>query len=292
MSSGQRDKVAAAEWLEIFKSDMERPVGPWTIRRIFAAYTDAVHAPQAKVSAKHITPYLGDKRPDSLGQSDIDAYIAKRAEQASVATYATELRYLRAALNWAHRERHIEAPRPFKIPAGRTVRYRFYTSQEFTRMIAAADTLRMRLFLEIAIATASRPAKIYRLKWSDIDPEAKVIYFETGNATKRTRPVPINARLAWVLGVAFQARQSDAVIERNAKPVKSLVKQFRGLVTRLGIQDAKLRDLRGTAASWALQRGAPIEKVADLLGDSVEVVERHYGHFSPSHIASVTDLLG
>ena len=159
-------------------------------------------------------------------------------------------------------------------------------------MIAGCETLWLRMYMEIAIATASRPAKIYALKWGDIHTQSKMIYFAEGNATKRTRPVPINARLAWALVVAFQARQSEYIVERAGKRVSSLNKQFRQLTQRVGVQDAKLRDFRGTAASWALQRGAPISLVADLLADSVEVVERHYGHFSPTHIQSVTDLLG
>lgn len=291
-SSGERDKGRAEEWLELFKSARENPSGAWTVKRILDAYLSARPSPQGKVSANRLLPHFGAMRPHILKQGNVQAYIKKRAVDVSEATYATELRYLRAALNWAWREGHIDQPRPFRIPAGKQVRYRFFTEAEVERLIAATETLRMRLFMEIAIATASRPAKIYALTWRDIDPQAKIIYFEQGNATKRTRPVPINRRLQWVLGVAFQARLSEYVIERSGKPVKSLAKQFRDVCMRAQVQDAKLRDFRGTAASWALQRGAKIETVADLLGDSVEVVERHYGHFSPSHIASVTDLLG
>lgn len=262
------------------------------MERIYKAYLAAKGKPQARVSSRHIIEQLGAKTPDILKQSHIDAYMAVRREAVSEATYATELRYLRAALNWAHKEGYIDAPRPFTVPAGRAVRYRFFTEAEFNRLTAACTTLRLRLFMEIAIATASRPAKIYKLRWDDIDPVSKIIYFQTGNRTKRTRPVPINSRLQWVLGVAYQGRQSNHIIERDGKPVKTLSQQFADTRVRAQVQDAMLRDFRGTAASWALQRGASIELVADLLGDSVEVVERHYGHFSPAHIQSVTDLLG
>lgn len=291
-STGERDKVRAAQWLELFKDAKALPAGPWTIGAVFSSYVLSVNAPQARVSAKHIMPYFQHKQPYALKQGDIDGYIKDRKKVVSEATYATELRYLRAALNWAYREGHIDAPRPFKIPAGRSVRRRFFTQAEFDKMIAGCETLWLRMYMEIAIATASRPAKIYALKWGDIHTQSKMIYFAEGNATKRTRPVPINARLAWALGVAFQARQSEYIVERAGKRVSSLNKQFRQLTQRVGVQDAKLRDFRGTAASWALQRGAPISLVADLLADSVEVVERHYGHFSPTHIQSVTDLLG
>jgi integrase len=291
-SSGQRDKTAAEEWLAQFKEDRAAPLGPWTIGRVYSGYLEAIGPKQAHVSRKSLMADFQHLRPESLKQSHIDAYIKRRADSVAEATYATELRYLRAALNWAHREGHIDAPRPFRVPAGRTVRYRFYTQEEFDTLIANADTLCLRLFMEIAIATASRPAKIYQLKWSDVKTNPNFLAFKAGNRTKRTRPVPINYRLSWALGVAYQARQSEYVIERNGKPVKSLAKQFRELTRSVGIKDATLRDFRGTVASWALQRGAPIEKVADLLNDSVEVVERHYGHFSPAHIQSVTDLLG
>ena len=296
-SSGEVSKARAEEWLEQWRAIKDAPRGAWTVTRIMEAYVAALKAEGkgaggAERAMTSLLPVFGAMTPDLIRQSHVNAYVAQRRKSVTDATLATDLRYLRSGLNWAHREGHIDPPRAMRIPAGKAARKRFFTEAEYAALVEHCDLLRLRVFMAIAINTASRPTKIYRLRWSDIDAARRTIYFEEGNRTKRTRPVTINDSLAWVLGVAYQARLGPYVVERDGKPVQTLKTAFKRTCEAAGVQDAYLRDFRGTAASWALQRGAPIALVADLLGDSVEVVERHYGHFSPSHIAAVTDLLG
>lgn len=49
--------------------------------------------------------------------------------------------------------------------------------------------------------------------------------------------------------------------------------------------------LRHSFASWLLQRGADLLTVAKLLGDTVAVVERVYGHLRPADLENTVDLL-
>jgi integrase len=52
-----------------------------------------------------------------------------------------------------------------------------------------------------------------------------------------------------------------------------------------------LHSLRHTFASWLVQMDAPTLKVAKLLGDTVEMVERVYGHLAPTDLIATAGLI-
>lgn len=297
VSTRVTDKDQAKAVLERYKALRDAPHHDFTLSLIFDRYqaarlSEGVNPVNIRTSLLPIREHFNHKSHTLIGQSAIRDYIAARSKKVGKGAIARELATLRASLNWAKREKLIEGFTPFKIPSGRNPRKRYLTREEFALLESAATTLRMRLFLSIAINTASRSKGIYRLKWEHIDPAAMVINFPEGVGNKRTRSVPINTSLSWALGVGYCMRLGDYVIERSGEPVTSLTKQFQDTVKRAGLVNVTIHDLRRTAASWALQGGASMETVAALLNDSVEVVERHYGHFATGHIRGVTDILG
>ena len=58
-----------------------------------------------------------------------------------------------------------------------------------------------------------------------------------------------------------------------------------------GVKDAHAHRFRHTLATELLEKGASFEEVADVLGDSVEVVKKHYAKWSRGRQKRVTDLL-
>lgn len=309
-STGLTDEGDARRWLEQLKHQEaeERIATVATVGEIYAAYLAASES-EGRATAgatrawKALAPHFAAKAPPMVTQGTVRIYRAWRlaggmgpdgVQRVAVqdSTVATDLRYLRAALNWAHREGLIDTVRPFRIAKGRAVRKRWLSKAEFTAIVAHTDELALRVYLEIAIHTASRPEKIYGLRWSDIDAPSRVIYFAEGAGNKRTRPAPINDTLAWVLGCAYQMRQGEYVVERAGRPVTTLRRQFNAVRERAGVDHCTLRDLRTTAASWLVQDGASMEEVAKFLSDGVEVTERHYAHLSPSHLRGVANRLG
>jgi integrase len=93
--------------------------------------------------------------------------------------------------------------------------------------------------------------------------------------------VPLNSR-------------ADAVLARRGSKSTGLVfgsrrwDHFR-TAWDLAVQRAKLvdfhfHDLRHTFASWAVQRGATLQEVKDLLGHSSLAMVMRYAHLSPEHL--------
>jgi integrase len=85
-------------------------------------------------------------------------------------------------------------------------------------------------------------------------------------------------------------------VEFNGKPVASVKKGFRS-----GVRLAKLSEVEGkvtphtlrhTAATWLMQRAAPLWEAAGFPGMSVEVLEKNYGHHHPDHMQGAASAIG
>lgn len=299
-STGTEDKEEAARFLAAFRAAKSKPPETYTTKMLCDAYIEdrtraGIQRPESlKWALKPIIADLGDYHPNALIKDVIYEYIEDRRETVSDSTINKELRSLRQALAWGRRNEwemnaDIHIPAPTQSPPRR----RFLTDGEFEAMLDAAETPHTRLFLSLAVWTAARSGAILGLKWADVDWSRKIIWFapEATGSKKRTRPVPINAPLLRELETAKKIARTDHVIEWRKKPVKSIKRAFYRTAERAGVINVRIHDLRRTAASWALMRGASFAEVAALLGDSEEVVRKHYAHFSPSFLVNVTDLL-
>lgn len=81
-----------------------------------------------------------------------------------------------------------------------------------------------------------------------------------------------------------EPRFGNAVVEWQGQPIKSVRKGFASAALKAGL-DPKIvtpHILRHTAATWMMQRGKlTVWDAAGILGMTVEVLERHYGHHRP-----------
>ena len=296
LSTNTAVKAEAERELERIRAEHNKPPEKFDMNAIFDGYEkDRIAAGRKsanlRTSLKPLRQIFGSSTPALITQAEIRRY--KRERKGSPSSCTRELLTLRAALKWAYGEGWTEHYRPFKVEANRNPRKRFLSQSEYDRLYATADTVRLKTFLSLGIFTAARSQKIYSLKWEDVDFTNRVINFSAGQSSnKRSRAVPMNETLAWHLMGARLMAMGDYVIEYNGKPVRSIRGPFRRAVSAAGLRDITIHDLRRTAASWMLQRGATLDMVAKILDDSVEVVERHYGHLAPRHMKDATDLLG
>lgn len=299
-STGTEDEAEAKRFLAAFRAAQERPPETYSITDLCEAYrTDreraGIQRPDSLAWAlRPVTAALGDQHPNTLTRDTIHDYIEDRRETVSDSTINKELRALRQAISWGRNNKwemrqDIHIPAPAQAPARR----RFLSEGEFEALMNAAETPHMRVFLSLAVWTAARSGAILRLKWADVDWERRIVWYapEASGSKKRTRPIPINEPLMETLIFARRSARSPYVVEWRGKPVASIKTAFNRTAERAGVKDIRVHDLRRTAASWALQRGASFAEVAALLGDSEEVVRKHYAHFSPGYLGRVTELL-
>ena len=164
-------------------------------------------------------------------------------------------------------------------------RLRWLTPEEATRLLSACRDSRnadLTDLVEFALFTGMRRGEVLGLTWERVDRARGVVLLDgTSTKSRRRREVPLNSR-------------ADAVLARRGSKSTGLVfgthrwDHFRTAwnlaVERAKLMDFHFHDLRHTFASWAVQRGATLQEVKDLLGHSSLAMVMRYAHLSPEHL--------
>jgi integrase len=68
---------------------------------------------------------------------------------------------------------------------------------------------------------------------------------------------------------------------------------FDNALRRANIRDFHFHDLRHTAISYMIMNGIDLKTVAELVGHTTaQMVDKRYGHLSPDHKRTATDVFG
>ena len=311
LSCGTKNKREAVAFREHFiKSQgvIAAATTSWTVQEILDAY-ERRHLRAGSVNALYvIRRELGPLDVGDLTEDVIDAFRDKRLLSVTSGTVRRELNALKAGLNWAASRRRspailygVDLP-TIDLPADNPPRTNYLSETEEERMFALAvarasnndifPRRRIGLFLTIALETAARAGAIRGLTWDRVDFTSGLIDFRDPSKviTKKKRvPVPISARLRPVLEEAYRRRDvNNNFVLEHAGSVRNPFVKF---CDDHGF-DCTIHDLRRTWATLRVKWGAPIEKVAAVLGDTIEVTTKHYAQFGPGYAADVMDLRG
>lgn len=296
-STGKEDLAQAEKFLASFIALMSKPQEGFTVSDIITSYNQAraekhggTLPPSTAYVLKAVERLLGGYEPQDLLQPAIsDFQQARKREGVAQGTVATELTYLRAALNWAIRGRWMKEAPHIEIPKAAPPRKEFFTQEEFQRLFMATQTPHMRAFLALGVWTGQRKAALLDVRWQDIH-DGMVWFKQTHVANKRrAHAIPINAPLALALSEAYALQDGEYVVSWNGQKVKDPKKAFKRACERAELGDYRIHDLRRTFASWGLQNGASVYDVAAALQDDVRIVQKHYGHLSPKHLKDLME---
>jgi integrase len=207
------------------------------------------------------------------------------------ATVRKELTCLRAAAGHARRWKRITAAEmpSIELPTAPHREAGWLTHDEFDKVLASASG-ELRDFILLAYYTGSRKTAIETLTVFQIDlAHNRLNLAKAGEKrTRKRRPiVPIDPAIRDTL--ARLVDQATACGKARLFPFDfKSYGRFRRLMTRLGLSDkANPHVLRHSRATHLLQDGVSIYDVARLLGDTVETVERVYGHHSTEYLERV-----
>ena len=249
-----------------------------------------------------LTEHLGSLTPDHLTTQTMRKYAESRRSQGrrgatgkgrplSDGTIIKEVVTLRAALRWAVNERWIMRAPKIEAPPAPPPKERWLTHAEARRLLDATETPHVRLFIQLGLYTGARTSAILELLWDQVDFQRNVISYGAGAGNKRRSIVPIIPELRSVLWEAATTRTRDCVIEFRGAPVASIRHAFRERAAAAGLKDLTPHTLRHTCATWMVMKGVPFEMVAKFLGNSVEMIERVYGHHSPDWLKQAASAL-
>lgn len=83
----------------------------------------------------------------------------------------------------------------------------------------------------------------------------------------------------------------SSVTEYHGKAVASIRHVFRDRASAAGLKKVTPHTLRHTCATWMVMNGIPFEMVAKFLGNSMDMIERVYGHHSPDWLRRAAEAL-
>jgi integrase len=146
----------------------------------------------------------------------------------------------------------------------------------------------------IACNTGMRPAEMKNLRWRDIMPakdregrEIVVLFVQgKGKSRKLVAPKSVGEYLERIRVISKGSEPNDSIFTNvTGKPAKTL---YSSMVTEL-LNEANLREgaqgasrstycFRHTYATLRLQEGVDVYFLAEQMGTSVQMIERHYGH--------------
>ena len=156
-----------------------------------------------------------------------------------------------------------------------------------------------------------RRGEILSLKWNQI--RNGFIYLEK-TKTNEARQIPVSDELEALFKEIRRENQlrSDCVFtyasnEHNLKgsepvrarkkpapapaAVQSIKRSFQASCKRAGIEGFRFHDLRHTAASHLVMRGASLKEVQELLGHKTMTMTLRYAHLSQEHKKKAVNLL-
>ncbi len=227
--------------------------------------------------------FLGRRTAEKLSIMDCRYYRRRRqAQGVSDATIRRELSCLSAALRFCYHEQVIGQLPELELPPSPPPKDRFLTREQADQLIAAAGP-RARLFIQIALGTGGRPEAIDGLTWPQVDLDRRFIDFngpDRAQTDKRRPKVPIADWLYPILAEEQRRAKTIYVLGNSSSTYTTFTTARRNA----GMSWCTRKTLRHTWATWAAQAGVSIWKIAGVLGDKVETVERVYAHQHPDYL--------
>lgn len=282
------DRRVAEKRFKIAVSELEKPEAR-TVSDVWSLHEkdkEARGRASAKYHWKALEPVFGEMDCDRITVRDCREYTRKRSAQGRApSTISTELKHLRAALNWAQRHGIIDKAPFIEVPPESPARDKHLTKNEMRRLIEGASAPHIKVAIELMLATAGRIGAVLELTWDRVDFDRGKIHLKTTHRGKGRAVVPMTDRMRQVLREAYKARLTDHVVEYGGGPVKSVRKGVANAARRAGVEDVTPHVMRHTAAVWMAEAGESMEEIAQFLGHrDVNVTRSVYARYSPEHL--------
>jgi integrase len=202
-------------------------------------------------------------------------------------TVLRELAVLQHVLTVARREWNVPlAINPvslIKKPAPNRPRDRRVTADELGLLrdaLAESRNKTIKSIIRLALATGMRRGELLRLRWADIDREARTLHIPiTKNGIPRT--IPLSPEALKALDEAPRLN-TDLVFPTSANALRLA---WVRLIKRAKVQDLHFHDLRHEAISRFFERGLSVPEVALISGHRDPRMLFRYTHLRAEDIA-------
>lgn len=150
-------------------------------------------------------------------------------------------------------------------------------------------------YVEFLFLSGCRISEVVGLRWADIEPDrirlwSPVVERQRNDSLKTgdIRFFPINSQLQDLIDRIGRRGESDSVFSSEQGALVDagnfLRRHWKPVLEGLRIRYRKAQNTRHTFATSCLAKGVPPVKVAQLIGDNLSTLMRHYAGFIPGHV--------
>lgn len=311
VSTRTRNRREADSALARYIAEKDRPAGPRDPSQMIVADVLDVYgreraphvADPARIAAciRALVPILGP-----LPVASVTGAVCRRYEKQrrrAPGTVRKELGTLAAAINYSHAEGYLTAAPRVRLPAKPPPRDRWLTRSEVAALLRACrrnpKARHLCRYILTAVYTGTRSEAILSMRFMPhtgggyVDTETGLMHRRAAGKAetkKRTPTVPVPARLLAHLR-RWERMGETWVVGIEGQRVGSVKRAWGTALRESGIDHATRHDLRHTAVTWAMQRGADKWQVAGFFGLSLDLIETVYGHHHPDHLQGVVEAM-
>ena len=249
----------------------------------------------------NILPFFGNRLASGLTDQDLDDYVKKRRSDTvkkgrgenakhypvQYSTIARELTDVKAIMNFGANRKPPLIPfnpvRDYKKPKTDDAIIQPPTPAESAAILANASEHLVRA-IKLAYYLGLRPGavELFSLEWErSVNWDAGTIRVDSADkGGPRVRFVPIHKDLLPDLKAWAKADQNTGpLIHYHGKPIKKIETSWAGALKRSGIK-RRIRpyDLRHYFVTAALEDGADLKALSEVVGSRPETIMRHYQH--------------
>jgi integrase len=231
---------------------------------------------------------------EDISRDLIDQFISYRddigAGKVSTNRY---LALIRSVLNKAYKDwEWIE-----KIP---TIRLRFGVEKSRDRYLSFAEYRRLQKelpdhlkpIIELLVLTGQRKSNIVKLKWEWVDFEKKLIVIPKEEfKTNKEHIIPMSQKVIDIIKIQA-GKHPIYVFTYKGEPLQDIHNSaWIKALSRAGISNLRIHDLRHTWATWLGDKGVPADIIQDLGGWTSHIMVRRYSHRSVEKLRRYAELL-
>lgn len=281
--------------------DQEQDPRSILVSRVMDHYIKVYAPDHLDDSAKHhqkaLMTYWRDKTLAEVRSTTCREYVQHRVRNSRKETTARrELETLQAAIRKYDRDHRLYYVPHVTFPKKGVPRDRVLSRNEVATMLGEAKRRGYRhlmRFILIGLYTGSRHNSILSLSWKKseeggyVDTQNGLIYrrgYGERESKKRRPPARLPLRLLAHLRRWERIDQGEGhIVSWKGKRLGKERRAWDNVTVACGFLDVTPHTLRHTCATWLLQSGAKLWDVSALLGTSVTMLEKVYGHHAPNY---------
>jgi len=236
----------------------------------------------------NIHPAFENMRAIKINDQDLDNYVQKRRRDGvKYSTIRREITDIKAILNWAVSRRppliKFNPVRDYKKPKPDYEVIPPPTRDETRRIMAKASPHLLRaIMLSYYLGLRPGSVELLSLKWDNVNWGANIILVASahkGGPDKREVPIMHEDFLKLLTKWYKEDKGEGFIVHYNGRPIKKFLKAWKNALKRAGIK-RRIRpyDLRHNFITQALERGADMKALSEIVGSKPETIMKFYQH--------------